>query len=85
VVPSITDGWNADTGRLGSPRLQRGLTATAFQLGPLTSLVGSWRGPGFNAIWRSDNIQPPGTSAIHRLLGLNRRRTRSISFRDDSE
>jgi hypothetical protein len=45
---------------------------TALQLGPLASLVGSWRGPGFNAIWRPDNIQPPANSAIHRFLELNR-------------
>jgi hypothetical protein len=42
-----------------------------LQLGPLASLVGSWRGPGFNAIWRPDNIQPPANSAVKRFLELN--------------
>src|ERR1700749_2650380 len=71
-MSSITDDWNRETARMGSPRLQRGPLTTALQLGPLASLVGSWRGPGFNAIWRPDNIQPPANSAIHRFLELNR-------------
>ncbi|MGA2835118.1 MAG: heme-binding protein [Acidimicrobiales bacterium] len=70
-MPSITGGWSADSSRLGSPRLQRGPITTALQLGPLASLVGSWSGPGFNAIWRPDNEQPPANSAIHRFLELN--------------
>jgi hypothetical protein len=70
-MPSITAGWNKETARLGPPRLQRGPLTTALQLGPLASLVGSWSGPGFNAIWRPDNIQPPANSAIHRFLELN--------------
>ena len=70
-MPSINDGWNKDTARMGPPRLQRGPLTTALQLGPLASLVGSWSGPGFNAIWRPDNIQPPANSAIHRFLELN--------------
>lgn len=68
---SITHGWNRETARMGSPRLQRGLLTTALQLGPLASLVGSWSGPGFNAIWRPDNGQPPADSPIHRFLELN--------------
>ena len=40
-------------------------------MGPLAFLAGSWRGPGFNAIWRPDNGQPPENSAIHRFLELN--------------
>jgi hypothetical protein len=56
---------------MGPPRLQRGPITTALQLGPLANLVGSWIGPGFNAIWRPDNIQPPANSAIHRFLELN--------------
>lgn len=70
-MSSITDGWNKETARMGPPRLQRGLLTTALQLGPLASLVGSWRGPGFNAIWRPDNGEPPADSAIHRFLELN--------------
>lgn len=70
-ISPITSGWNADTARMGPPRLQRGPLTTALQLGPLASLVGSWSGPGFNAIWRPDNIQPPANSAIHRFLELN--------------
>ena len=56
---------------MGVPRLQSGPLTTALQLGPLASLVGWWSGPGFNAIWRPDNIQPAANSAIHRLLELN--------------
>jgi hypothetical protein len=37
------------------PRFQQGPLTTALQLGPLAFLHGSWRGPGFNAIWRPDN------------------------------
>jgi hypothetical protein len=70
-MSSIISGWNADTARLGPPRLQRGPVTTALQLGPLAPLVGSWSGRGFNAIWRPDNIQPPANSAIHRFLELN--------------
>jgi hypothetical protein len=54
------------------PRFQQGPLTTALQLGPLAFLAGSWRGPGFNAIWRPDNSQPPENSAIHRFLELNR-------------
>jgi hypothetical protein len=39
------------------PRFQHGPLTTALELGPLAFLVGSWRGPGFNAIWRPDNSQ----------------------------
>jgi hypothetical protein len=52
-------------------RFQQGPLTTALQLGPLAFLTGSWRGPGFNAIWRPDNTQPPESSAIHRFLELN--------------
>jgi hypothetical protein len=46
-----------------------------LNLGPLAFLAGSWRGPGFNAIWRPDNPQsrpltnPPNPTK--RLLELN--------------
>jgi hypothetical protein len=46
-----------------------------MELGPLAFLAGSWRGPGFNAIWRPDNPQsrpltaPPNPTK--RLLELN--------------
>jgi hypothetical protein len=56
---------------VGPPRFQQGPITTALQLGPLASLVGSWTGSGFNAIWRPDNNQPPENSAIHRFLELN--------------
>jgi hypothetical protein len=52
-------------------RFQQGPLTTALQLGPLAFLTGSWRGPGFNAIWRPDNTQPPESSMIHRFLELN--------------
>jgi hypothetical protein len=53
------------------PRFQQGPLTTGLLLGPLAFLTGSWRGPGFNAIWRPDNGQPPENSAIHRFLELN--------------
>lgn len=43
------------TGPYVPPRFQQGLITTALNLGPLASLAGSWRGTGFNAIWRPDN------------------------------
>ena len=57
------------------PRFQQGPLTTALQLGPLAFLHGSWRGPGFNAIWRPDNpkslpvTNPPNPTK--RLLELN--------------
>lgn len=57
------------------PRYQQGPLTTALHLGPLAFLNGSWRGPGFNAIWRPDNPQsrpltnPPNQTK--RLLELN--------------
>jgi hypothetical protein len=55
----------------GPPRFQEGPLRTALDLGPLAFLAGSWRGPGFNSIWRPDNGQPPENSKIHRFLELN--------------
>jgi len=57
--------------QLMPPRFQQGPLTTALQLGPLAFLTGSWRGPGFNTIWRPDNSQPPESSTIHRFLELN--------------
>src|SRR5208283_357 len=57
------------------PRFQQGPMTTALNLGPLAFLAGSWRGPGFNAIWRPDNPEsdpiknPPNQTK--RLLELN--------------
>jgi hypothetical protein len=57
------------------PRFQHGPLMTALELGPLAFLVGSWRGPGFNAIWRPDNPQSqPVTVPLdqtRRFLELN--------------
>ncbi len=60
-----------NTGAFMPPRFQQGPLTTALQLGPLAFLAGSWRGHGFNAIWRPDNNQPPENSAIKRFLELN--------------
>jgi hypothetical protein len=63
------------TGPYVPPRFQQGPITTALNLGPLAFLAGSWRGPGFNAIWRPDNPQsspltdPP--NATKRFLELN--------------
>jgi hypothetical protein len=57
------------------PRFQQGPVTTALNLGPLAFLAGSWRGPGFNAIWRPDNPEsapltvPPDQTK--RFLELN--------------
>ena len=62
-------------GGVTPPRFQEGALTTALHLGPLASLVGSWRGPGFNAIWRPDNPEslphetPPDQTK--RFLELN--------------
>ncbi len=53
------------------PRFQQGPITTALQLGPLASLAGSWRGSGFNTIWRPDNPSSEPGSAIKRFLELN--------------
>jgi hypothetical protein len=54
------------------PRFQQGLITTALQLGPLASLVGTWKGNGFNAIWRPDNPQSqPVGGQTKRFLELN--------------
>jgi hypothetical protein len=59
----------------GPPRFQQGAITTALQLGPLASLTGSWRGKGFNTIWRPDNPESqPITSPpdqTRRFLELN--------------
>ncbi len=59
-------------GGFGPPRFQQGAITTALQLGPLASLAGSWKGTGFNAIWRPDNpgSQPLG-GQTKRFLELN--------------
>ena len=63
------------TGSYVPPRFQQGPITTALNLGPLVFLTGSWRGPGFNAIWRPDNPEslpvtnPPDQTK--RFLELN--------------
>jgi hypothetical protein len=54
------------------PRFQQGPVKTALQLGPLAPLVGSWKGSGFNCMWRPHNKQSqPTTVATKRFLELN--------------
>ncbi|MGA2189979.1 MAG: hypothetical protein ABSH33_15715 [Steroidobacteraceae bacterium] len=63
------------TGPYVPPRFQQGPITTALNLGPLAFLAGSWRGLGFNAIWRPDNPQSRPLTApanpTKRLLELN--------------
>ena len=63
------------TGPYVPPRFQQGPVTTGMNLGPLAFLAGSWRGPGFNAIWRPDNLQSlPQTTPLDqtkRFLELN--------------
>jgi hypothetical protein len=75
-MPQETDHTRPKPHHLGvPPRFQQGPLTTALQLGPLAFLAGSWRGPGFNAIWRPDNPQSrPVTHPANqtkRLLELN--------------
>ncbi len=54
------------------PRFQQGPLTTALHLGPLAFLNGSWRGPGFNAIWRPHNQKSePDGNKTKRFLELN--------------
>jgi hypothetical protein len=54
------------------PRFQQGPLTTALQLGPLAFLNGTWRGPGFNAIWRPHNQKSePLDNKTKRFLELN--------------
>jgi hypothetical protein len=62
----------ANAGVYVPPRFQQGPIKTALQLGPLAPLVGSWKGRGFNSMWRPDNPQSqPVGGAIKRFLELN--------------
>lgn len=72
ATTAVSAGWDAHTQAFGPPRFGQGPLSTAVQLGPLASLAGSWRGDGFNAMWRPDNGLPPANSQIHRFLELNR-------------
>jgi hypothetical protein len=54
------------------PRFQQGPIKTALQLGPLAPLIGSWKGNGFNCMWRPHNKQSqPVGDATKRFLELN--------------
>jgi hypothetical protein len=53
------------------PRFQQGPIKTALQLGPLAPLAGSWKGRGFNVMWRPDNPQSQPGTATKRFLELN--------------
>jgi hypothetical protein len=52
-------------------RFGEGSITTRLNLGPLASLPGSWRGNGFNAIWRPDNPQSEPFTDTKRFLELN--------------
>jgi hypothetical protein len=54
-----------------TPRRGQGPITTALNLGPLASLPGSWRGTGFNVMWRPDNTKSPTFGGVHRFLELN--------------
>jgi len=67
----LTDLPGTPVGPFVPPRFQQGPIATALQLGPLASLAGSWRGTGFNAIWRPDNPESQPGTQTKRFLELN--------------
>jgi hypothetical protein len=71
-MASNSDRPHEYPGGFGPPRFQQGAITTALQLGSLASLAGSWKGTGFNAIWRPDNpeSQPVG-GQTKRFLELN--------------
>jgi hypothetical protein len=71
-MPSIDDSTRQNLDPSVPPRFQQGPITTALQLGPLAFLAGSWRGPGFNAIWRPHNQKSdPVGNATKRFLELN--------------
>jgi hypothetical protein len=53
------------------PRFQQGPLTTALNLGPLAPLAGSWKGRGFNVMWRPDNPQSQPFTQTKRFLELN--------------
>ena len=53
------------------PRFQQGPITTAVNLGPLAPLAGSWKGRGFNVMWRPDNPQSQPFTQTKRFLELN--------------
>jgi hypothetical protein len=71
-MSEISDRPREHRGHVVPPRFQQGPLTTALQLGPLAFLAGSWRGPGFNAIWRPHNQESePVNVATRRFLELN--------------
>jgi hypothetical protein len=72
MTPADPSRPDAPDYNLVPPRFQQGPLTTALQLGPLAFLNGSWRGPGFNAIWRPHNQKSePVNVATRRFLELN--------------
>jgi hypothetical protein len=71
-MSAINDRPREHRGHPVPPRFQQGPLTTALQLGPLAFLNGSWRGPGFNAIWRPHNQESePVGNQTKRFLELN--------------
>jgi hypothetical protein len=69
AVPTPTPSPTAST--RPPRRFGQGAITTALNLGPLASFPGSWRGTGFNVMWRPDNGKNPAFDDIHRFLELN--------------
>ncbi len=53
------------------PRFQQGPITMGLNLGPLASLPGSWKGSGFNVMWRPDNPLSQPCTQTKRFLELN--------------
>ena len=71
MAPTTTNPGSTTTAAV-PPRFQQGPITTALNLGPLAPLVGSWKGSGFNAMWRPDNPQSqPIGGQTKRFLELN--------------
>jgi hypothetical protein len=71
-MASITTDRPERRRALVPPRFQQGPLITALELGPLAFLNGSWRGRGFNAIWRPHNKESePVGNPTKRFLELN--------------
>jgi hypothetical protein len=58
--------------RAADPLIQHGRAEPASPLGPLADLPGTWKGHGFNAIWRPHQVGLPGDPPNQdRVLELN--------------
>jgi hypothetical protein len=70
-MAKTTDRPGKDKGGFVPPRYQQGPITMGLNLGPLASLAGSWKGTGFNVMWRPDNPESQPCTQTKRFLELN--------------